>query len=199
MGEPDHYAVLGVDPRAPEAEVRAAWRFALQAFHPDRFRDEAQRLRADTMAKRVNAAWHVLGDPVRRRRYDTERSAGGDREDRPRIRRLPCPACTTMSGVPDAGGEVTVRCPACGQVFAALVGVRMAGRPRLEARLIGGFHTLTLLDGRGGVSEVAARRLPAELALSDGETVSVVLGPRGRGARYMIVHSDGTDLGWKVG
>lgn len=201
MREPDHYAVLGVDPHAPEAEVRAAWRFALQAFHPDRFRDEAQRVRADGMAKRVNAAWQVLGDPLARRRYDAARAAAeGTTDDGVRTRRVPCPACTSMSAVADDGaGEVTVRCPACGQVFTAYVGVRLDGRPRLESRLLGGFHTLTVVDGRGRASEVRARRLPAELALADGETVSLVMGARGRGARYMVIHTHGTDLGWKVG
>ncbi len=201
MTGPDHYATLGVEPTAAPDEVRAAWRFALQAFHPDRFRDEAQRARAEDMAKRVNAAWDVLGDPVSRARYDRRRaSARAEAGAAPRVRDLPCPACATPSGVPDRGGRAAmVRCPACGQEFTAFPGAELIGRPRLEWRVFGGRHVLTLRDADGRLVEVPARRLPAELALVEGETVSVVLDPAGRAARYMVVHGRPTDMGWKVG
>jgi curved DNA-binding protein CbpA len=200
MSDPDHYATLGVDPTAAPDEIRAAWRFALQAFHPDRYRDEGQRSRAEDMAKRVNAAWEVLGDPLRRARYDRRRRVADAERGRPEMRELPCPACATLSGIPDRRGRAaTVRCPACGQEFTALVGAELLGRPRLQWRRLGGYHVLVLRDGDGRVLEVPARRLPAELALTEGETVSVVLGTRGRSARYMVVHGRPTDLGWKVG
>lgn len=201
MDDPDHYATLGVAADAGEEELRAAWRFALQAFHPDRYRDDAQRARAEHMAKRVNAAWQVLGDPIARARYDRRRAAARPQPPRvPVTRDLPCPACASLSKIPDDRGRpVDVHCPACGQDFTALVGGTLVGRPRLEWRMFGGRHVLTIQDGDGDLVEVPARRLPAELALVEGETVSVVLGTRGRGARYMVVHSRPTDIGWKVG
>lgn len=198
MAEPDHYATLGVSPDASAEDVHAAWRFALLAFHPDRFRDAAQRDRADDIAKRVNAAWQVLGDPVARARYDRVRDDAPARRRGPSVHELPCPSCATLSAIPDRGGRaVTVRCPACQGEFTAVVGALLVGRPRLDWRLLGGRHVLSLRDDEGRVREVPARRLPAELALTEGERVSVVLGPRG--GRYMVVHGRATDMGWRIG
>jgi curved DNA-binding protein CbpA len=193
----DHYAVLGLPRTASADEVRDAWRFQLVAFHPDRFTDPVQRDRAEAMAKRVNAAWQVLGDPGRRARYD--RMHPEPRRDGPPVRELPCPACATLAAIADRrGGEVLVRCPACGQEFTAIVGAVLAGRPHLDMRLLGARHVMTLASADGRVRRVGARRLPAELALADGDTVSVVL-HGARGARYVVVHGRATDLGWRVG
>jgi hypothetical protein len=60
---PTHYEVLGVSPKATVAEVRAAYRAAARDHHPDAGGD------ADRM-RQLNAAWQVLGDPVRRAAYD---------------------------------------------------------------------------------------------------------------------------------
>ncbi len=197
MPETDHYAALGVDENATHDQIHEAWRFQLMAFHPDRFRDDGQRERAEHMAKRVNAAWQVLGDASARSRYDRTRR---QRDDGPRLRELPCPICATLSAVPDQGGRtVSVKCPACSQMFDAIVGGVLIGRPRLEARYLGGRHLLHVRSADGRVASAAARRLPVELALTEGETVSVVFGGRGRGAKYVVVHGRLTDLGWRTG
>ncbi len=63
----DHYAVLGVHPDADQAAVRAAYLAVMRATHPDRRPgddDAAER------ARLANAAWHVLGDPIRRAAYN---------------------------------------------------------------------------------------------------------------------------------
>ena len=60
-----HYDVLGVDPAAAEAEVRAAYRRLARVTHPDTAGDAA----ANSMA-RLNEAWRVLSDPARRAVYD---------------------------------------------------------------------------------------------------------------------------------
>jgi hypothetical protein len=60
-----HYEVLGVAPSATADQVRAAYRAAARDHHPDAGGD-AGRMQA------VNAAWRVLGDPVRRAAYDRE-------------------------------------------------------------------------------------------------------------------------------
>ena len=65
MGERSHYDVLGVTARATLGEVRAAYRRAARDHHPDAGGD-AQRM------SDLNAAWHVLGDPVRRAAYDRQ-------------------------------------------------------------------------------------------------------------------------------
>jgi hypothetical protein len=70
-----HYDALGAERTATAAELREAFRRAARAAHPDRHGEEsAQRMAA------VNAAWHVLGDADRRRRYDAELDAI-DREE----------------------------------------------------------------------------------------------------------------------
>ena len=92
---------------------------------------------------------------------------------------------------------MVVRCPACAHEFEAVVGAVLHGRPRLDWRFLGGRHILVLRADDGRARQVAARHLPAELALTEGERVSVVMGPRG--ARYMVVHGRATDMGWRIG
>jgi molecular chaperone DnaJ len=83
----DPYAVLGVSPGATAAEIKAAYRALVKRHHPDAGGDD-HRIVA------LNAAWEVLGDGERRRRYDAERAGskaapgashpGGRSETRPR-------------------------------------------------------------------------------------------------------------------
>jgi curved DNA-binding protein CbpA len=63
----DYYRTLQVDPEANPLVVQAAYRVLAQIFHPDVSGDDAEM-------KRINAAWEVLRDPVRRRQYDIERA-----------------------------------------------------------------------------------------------------------------------------
>ena len=63
-----HYDVLGVAPDAEAAQVRQAYLRLARAHHPDRTGGDSDRMQA------VNAAWAVLGDPIRRRQYDVERA-----------------------------------------------------------------------------------------------------------------------------
>jgi len=61
----DPYAVLGVSPAATAAEIKAAYRTLVKRHHPDAGGDE-------TRIVALNAAWEVLRDGERRRRYDAE-------------------------------------------------------------------------------------------------------------------------------
>nr|MBO2486668.1 hypothetical protein [Bacillota bacterium] len=67
-GERSLYELLGVPPHASAEEIRAAYRRAARRHHPDAGGDP--RRMSD-----LNAAWRVLGDPVRRARYDRELAA----------------------------------------------------------------------------------------------------------------------------
>ena len=201
----DHYRALDVAPEASREEIHEAWRFLLVAFHPDRFRDPEQRRRAEEITKRANAAWQVLGDAGGRRRYDRIRRDGrgagaGAVAEPPRVRELPCPSCATRSRVPDAGGRIVrIACPACAEVFTAMIGARCVGRPRLEKRWLGLRYEALFADQYGDTSSVSFRHLPQELALSEGETMSVVFHPRRARPVYAIVHGGSVDLGWRVG
>ena len=80
------YDVLGVQPSANAAEVRAAYRRCAHELHPDLHRDlQPDDAAAGEVAMRmVNEAWSVLGDPARRAAYDRglrNRRAEDDRAD----------------------------------------------------------------------------------------------------------------------
>lgn len=62
-----HYDILGVAPDADYETIKAAYRRAVKAHHPDLHIGSAA---AERLAKRINAAHAVLKDPVRRSRYD---------------------------------------------------------------------------------------------------------------------------------
>lgn len=200
----DHYGALDVAPDATRDEIQAAWRFLLVAFHPDRFRDPGQRRRAEEITKRANAAWQVLGDEALRRRYDRTARRGPRRPDAagpppPPRRELPCPSCASRFRVTDAGGRVVqLACPACGEAFPAMVGARCLARPRLEKRWMG-LRYEALFGGVDGTTRaVSFRKLPPELALSEGELMSIVFHPRRARPVYAIVHGEGLDIGWRV-
>lgn len=71
----DPFAVLRVDPRASDAELRAAWMTRLKACHPDRLAalqlDPEILVAARRVAQRINAAY----DRVTRERRGNARSA----------------------------------------------------------------------------------------------------------------------------
>jgi curved DNA-binding protein CbpA len=67
----DHYEVLGVAPNAGHTEIRAAYRARMRQHHPDLRPGDPG---AEEMARRVTAAWTVLGRPSARAAYDRTRS-----------------------------------------------------------------------------------------------------------------------------
>ena len=67
--EEDHYALLGVPFTASHAEITRAYRRAMKRAHPDRQRPE-RRAEFDDLARRLNAAYAILSDPLKRQAYD---------------------------------------------------------------------------------------------------------------------------------
>jgi hypothetical protein len=63
----DYYAVLGAEPSASVAELRAAFREAVLRHHPDRSTEDSLATRRTSV---LNRAWSELRDPVRRLHYD---------------------------------------------------------------------------------------------------------------------------------
>ena len=63
----DHYAVLGIERSATPDDVRAAYRRAARASHPDLNPGDASALER---FKQVQLAYDVLIDPERRAQYD---------------------------------------------------------------------------------------------------------------------------------
>ena len=72
----DHYKVLGVDRKAPPAEIKKAYRKLARQYHPDRNPGDAK---AEARFKEVSAAYDVLGDPEKRKQYDRGTLFGGRR------------------------------------------------------------------------------------------------------------------------
>ena len=69
-GTQDHYRVLQVDPGAEVDVIKDAYRVLPRRYHPDLAGD-------DTVMKRINAAWEVLGNRERRAGYDHARTGAG--------------------------------------------------------------------------------------------------------------------------
>lgn len=85
MGDP--YAVLGVSMSASADEVRGAYRSRMRAVHPDTKHGDEEA------AKEVNAAYALLSDPDRRRRYDMAREAATVRRTQRLDDVASCPYC----------------------------------------------------------------------------------------------------------
>lgn len=63
----DYYELLGVEKKASESEIKAAYRKLALKYHPDRNPGD---VRAQEKFKKVSIAYAVLSDPNKRRQYD---------------------------------------------------------------------------------------------------------------------------------
>jgi curved DNA-binding protein len=66
VGYRDHYAVLGLTREATAEDIKRSYRKLARRYHPDVSREPD----AEAKFKAVNEAYHVLGDPEKRRLYD---------------------------------------------------------------------------------------------------------------------------------
>src|SRR6202040_4159031 len=65
---PDYYKTLGVDKKATPDEIKKAYRKLARQYHPDRNPDDKQ---AEARFKEISQAHDVLGDPEKRKQYDS--------------------------------------------------------------------------------------------------------------------------------
>lgn len=63
----DYYKVLGVDPKASQADIKRAYRKLTKIYHPDKNKDDPK---AQEHFQAINEANEVLGDPEKRKKYD---------------------------------------------------------------------------------------------------------------------------------
>ena len=64
----DYYSLLEVSPKATSAEIKRSYRRLARLHHPD-----LNQQSLDTHIKRLNEAYEILRDPVKRARYDAQR------------------------------------------------------------------------------------------------------------------------------
>jgi curved DNA-binding protein CbpA len=72
-GPADPYKTLQVDPEAEDEVIAAAYRRLARKYHPD---VAATPVSAARMAA-INAAWELIGDPLRRAAFDRQRAVQG--------------------------------------------------------------------------------------------------------------------------
>src|SRR5438128_8529875 len=65
---PDYYKALGVEKKASADEIKKAYRKLARRYHPDRNPDDK---RAEERFKEISQAYDVLGDPEKRKQYDS--------------------------------------------------------------------------------------------------------------------------------
>lgn len=63
----DYYKILGIPRTAGDDDIRKAFRKLARQYHPDVARDKKV---AEDKFKEINEAYEVLGDPVKRAKYD---------------------------------------------------------------------------------------------------------------------------------
>jgi DnaJ-class molecular chaperone len=69
QNEQDPYIVLGVSPNASEDDIRRAYRQLAFQHHPDM--NQMNEIASQIM-QRVNEAYAIIADPVKRKEYDLE-------------------------------------------------------------------------------------------------------------------------------
>lgn len=206
------YAVLGLAPTASDADIRAAFRKLAKQYHPDRNPDDKK---AENKFKEVAAAFDIIGDPDRRKKFDR-----GEIDEDGRERAHPFGQWSRRQGPPGGGGFETGAGPGAGasfedlsDIFSDLFGSRRAQQARpnrgrdLRYRLevdfldaaLGAKKRVTMPDGR-----TLDLSIPA--GLEDGQTLRLKgqgeRGPAGAGDVYVevkvgphrIFERDGNDI-----
>lgn len=195
------YAVLGLAPSASDTEIRAAFRKLAKQYHPDRNPDDKK---AEDKFKEVSAAFDIIGDSDRRKKFDRgeideegrERanpfgqwsSRGGGQRARPGGAQGP-------AGGPEAGASYEDLSDIFSDIFGARRGAHQPRpqrgrdvRYRLEVDFLdavkGAKKRVTMPDGR-------TLDLAIPSGLEDGQTLRLKgqgeKGPGGAGDVYVEV------------
>lgn len=181
------YLVLGLSPKATDSEIRSAFRQLAKKYHPDRNPDDKK---SEDKFKEVSAAFDILGDGERRKKYDA-----GEIDDDGRERPNPFHQWANRGGAqgggstggPGGGPGAGASFDDFGDIFSDLFGARGqrgGGHPsrgrdlryRLEVDFLdavnGAKKRVTMPDGRN--LDLA---IPA--GFEDGQTLRL----RGQGER----------------
>ena len=66
----NYYKILELEPTATPEQIKSQYHLLLHAWHPDKFPNIDQKVKADERIKEINEAYNVLGDPIKRENYD---------------------------------------------------------------------------------------------------------------------------------
>ena len=75
------YEALGLEPDAADAAVRGAYKKAAVKWHPDKHVGKPSAAEAEARFREVQAAYAVLSDPAKRKKYDARGLEGLDEAD----------------------------------------------------------------------------------------------------------------------
>jgi curved DNA-binding protein CbpA len=67
----NYYQILEIELNASQDDIKTQYRFLVQAWHPDKFPNPAQKRKAEEKLKEINAAYEILRDPAKRAEYDS--------------------------------------------------------------------------------------------------------------------------------
>ena len=56
----NYYKILGVDPNASQVEIKERYRFLANAYHPDKFPNDAHKQHAEEEFKKINQAYQII-------------------------------------------------------------------------------------------------------------------------------------------
>lgn len=90
-GNYEYYALLNVDQKADQDEIRRSYHRLCRIYHPDKYQDEKKQRTATEFFRRIQDAYKVLSDPRTRAIYD-KRGLVGLSEDMAIIERSSLPS-----------------------------------------------------------------------------------------------------------
>lgn len=67
----NYYQILDVAMDASQDIIKEQYRFLVQAWHPDKFPNPVQKLKAEEKLKEINVAYEILRNPVKRAEYES--------------------------------------------------------------------------------------------------------------------------------
>lgn len=75
-----NFQTLGIDENASLEEIRARYRFLVKAYHPDRYSNADDKLRADEELKKINEAFTALEKKMQNTNNSTSSAASNDQQ-----------------------------------------------------------------------------------------------------------------------
>lgn len=75
VGE-DFYSLLGCDESSTSEQITKEYHIRAKLYHPDRISDEEERLKAESMFRKLNRAQEILSNEETRQSYDSWKRSG---------------------------------------------------------------------------------------------------------------------------